>query len=51
MSKYYVTTSIPYVNADPHIVFVLELVYADVLARTARARGFDVIFSTGCLVR
>ena len=47
MNKYYVTTSIPYVNADPHIGFALELIYADVLARTARARGYDVIFSTG----
>lgn len=47
MSKYYVTTSIPYVNAEPHIGFALELLYADVLARYARARGEEVIFSTG----
>ncbi|HVW23212.1 MAG TPA: methionine--tRNA ligase [Candidatus Saccharimonadales bacterium] len=47
MSKYYVTTSIPYVNADPHIGFAMELLYADVLARAARQRGDDVIFSTG----
>ncbi len=47
MSKYYVTTSIPYVNADPHIGFALELLYADVLARYARSRGDDVLFSTG----
>jgi methionyl-tRNA synthetase len=47
MSKYFVTTSIPYVNADPHIGFAMELLYADVLARYARQQGSDVIFSTG----
>jgi methionyl-tRNA synthetase len=47
MSKYYVTTSIPYVNAKPHIGFAMELLYADVLARAARARGDEVIYSTG----
>ena len=45
--NYYVTTSIPYVNADPHIGFGLELIYADVLARYARQRGDTVIFTTG----
>jgi len=47
MSKYFVTTSIPYVNADPHIGFAMELLYADVLARHARGKGNEVIFSTG----
>jgi len=47
MGKYYVTTSIPYVNGDPHIGFAMELLYADVLARWARQRGDDVIFCTG----
>ena len=47
MAKYYVTTSIPYVNGDPHIGFAMELVYADVLARRARQQGADVVFSTG----
>lgn len=45
--NYYVTTSIPYVNAEPHIGFGMELLYADVLARYARAQGKPVIFSTG----
>lgn len=45
--KYYVTTSIAYVNAPPHIGYALELLQADVLARAARQRGDDVIFSTG----
>lgn len=47
MSKYFVTTSIPYVNGEPHIGFAMELLYADVLARRARQQGDDVIFSTG----
>jgi methionyl-tRNA synthetase len=47
MSDYYVTTSIPYVNAEPHIGFAMELLYADVLARWARQRGDNVIYSTG----
>jgi methionyl-tRNA synthetase len=47
MSKYYVTTSIPYVNGDPHIGFAMELLYGDVLARQARQQGDEVIFSTG----
>lgn len=45
--NYYVTTSIPYVNGEPHIGFAMELVMADVLARSARAQSRSVIFSTG----
>ncbi len=47
MSKFYVTTSIPYVNADPHIGFAMELLYGDVLARSARQHGDEVIYCTG----
>ncbi|MBU6388819.1 methionine--tRNA ligase [Patescibacteria group bacterium] len=47
MSARYLTTTLPYVNADPHIGFALEIVQADVLARTWRASGDDVLFSTG----
>jgi methionyl-tRNA synthetase len=47
MSKYYVTTSIPYVNGEPHLGHAMEFVMADALARAARARGETVIFSTG----
>ncbi|HEY6740433.1 MAG TPA: methionine--tRNA ligase, partial [Actinopolymorphaceae bacterium] len=43
----YVTTSIPYVNADPHLGFALEAVQADVLARHRRARGDDVRLQSG----
>lgn len=45
--NYYVTSSIPYVNGDPHIGHALEFVMADVLARAARKKGYDVLFSTG----
>lgn len=45
--NYYVTTSIPYANGEPHLGHALEFIYADVLARTARAAGDTVIFSTG----
>lgn len=45
--KYYITTSIPYVNGPPHIGHALEFVMADTLARAARAQGKPVIFSTG----
>lgn len=47
MSARYLTTTLPYVNADPHIGFALELVQADVLARVWRAAGDDVFFNTG----
>lgn len=45
--KKYITTTLPYVNADPHIGFALEIVQADVIARTWRQQGFDVVFNTG----
>lgn len=43
----YVTTTIPYVNAPPHIGFALELVQADATARYHRLVGSDVRFQTG----
>lgn len=45
--NYYVTTSIPYVNAEPHIGFGMELVMADVLARAARLQNKPTLFCTG----
>jgi methionyl-tRNA synthetase len=47
MSNFYVTTSIPYVNSEPHIGFGMELVAADVLARYMRQYKTPVIFTTG----
>jgi methionyl-tRNA synthetase len=45
--NYFICTSIPYVNGEPHIGHALEFVMSDVLARAARQRGDTVIFSTG----
>ena len=45
--KFYITTTLPYVNADPHIGFALEVIQADVLARYYKNLGFDVFFNTG----
>jgi methionyl-tRNA synthetase len=47
MSKFYITTSIPYANGDPHIGFAMELIQADVLARYHRLIGDGVYFLTG----
>ncbi len=44
---FYVTTTLPYVNANPHIGFALEITEADVIARYQRLLGKDVFFNTG----
>ena len=45
--KFYITTSIAYVNAAPHIGFALEAVQADALARWHKQKEEDVFFLTG----
>lgn len=47
MRARYLTTTLPYVNAKPHMGFALEIVQADAYARTARLNGDTVIFNTG----
>lgn len=48
MSKpFYLTTTLPYVNSDPHIGFALEIVQADILARYRKLIGDEVFFTTG----
>lgn len=44
---HYLTTTLPYVNADPHVGHALEFVQADALARAWRSAGEEVFFSTG----
>ena len=44
---FYLTTTLPYVNADPHIGFALEIVQADIIARYRRLTGQEVFFTTG----
>ena len=43
----YITTTLPYVNSDPHIGFAYEIVNADALARYWRLMGDEVFFNTG----
>ena len=43
----YITTTLPYVNAEPHIGNAVEMVQADALARTWRLQNDDVFFTTG----
>ncbi|KND50159.1 MAG: methionyl-tRNA synthetase [Parcubacteria bacterium C7867-008] len=43
----YITTTLPYVNADPHIGFAVELIQADILTRIWRQSGETVFFNTG----
>ena len=44
---FYITTTLPYVNADPHIGFALEAVHTDIVARYKRLMGNEVFFTTG----
>ncbi len=47
MSARYLTTTLPYVNASPHLGHALEFVQADALVRIWRAKGEEVFFNTG----
>ena len=47
MTSTYITTTIPYVNARPHLGHALELVQDDALARHYRGRGDRVRFQAG----
>ncbi len=48
MSKtFYITTTLPYVNADPHIGFAMEIIRADIIARSKKLQGYEVFFNTG----
>ncbi len=45
--KFYITTAIPYVNADPHIGHALEFIQADAIYRYNKLAGFDTFLTTG----
>lgn len=48
MSKnFYITTTLPYVNAKPHIGFAMEIIRADSIARYKKTKGYNVFFNTG----
>ncbi len=44
---FYITSSIPYVNAEPHVGTAYEIIACDFVARYRRLRGDDVWFLTG----
>jgi methionyl-tRNA synthetase len=44
---FYVTSAIPYVNAEPHVGTAYEIIACDMLARYQRSRGGRVHFLTG----
>ena len=44
---FYLTTTLPYVNSDPHIGHAMEFVRADIIARYKKLQGFDIFFNTG----
>jgi len=47
MKSFYITTSLPYVNAAPHVGFAMEAIEADTLARFQKQRGWEVRLQTG----
>lgn len=47
MKNFYITTTLPYVNAEPHVGFAMELIRADALARFKKLQGYEVFFNTG----
>jgi len=48
MSKtFFLTTTLPYVNAPLHMGHALEFVRADTIARYKKLNGYDVFFNTG----
>ena len=48
MSKpFYITTTLPYVNAPLHMGHALEFIRADTIARYKKLVGYDVFFNTG----
>ena len=46
-NAFYLTTTLPYVNAEPHIGFALEIVHADIAARYHKLREDEVFLNTG----
>lgn len=44
---FYLTTTLPYVNSDPHIGFALEIIRADMVVRYQKLMGREVFFNTG----
>lgn len=47
MRKFYITTPIYYVNAEPHIGSSYTTIMGDIIARYKRMMGYDVFYLTG----
>ena len=47
MKKFYITTPIYYVNAEPHIGSSYTTIMGDIIARYKRMMGYDVFYLTG----
>jgi len=46
-NNFYLTTTLPYVNAPLHMGHALEFVRADAIVRYKKLTGYDVFFNTG----
>lgn len=46
-NRQYITTTLPYVNSDPHIGFAMEIIRADIVARWNVLQGKETFFNTG----
>src|SRR3989338_3221208 len=46
-NTFYITTTLPYVNAPLHLGHATEIIRADTIARYKKLVGFDVFFNTG----
>lgn len=44
---FYITTTLPYVNAEAHMGHALEFIRADAIARYKHLNGHEVLFNTG----
>ncbi|MFM7088419.1 MAG: methionine--tRNA ligase [Candidatus Paceibacterota bacterium] len=44
---FYITTTLPYVNAELHMGHALEFIRTDAIARYKKLIGYDVFFNTG----
>ena len=46
-NNFYLTTTLPYVNAELHMGHALEFIRADAIARYKKLVGYEVFFNTG----
>ncbi len=46
-NNFFISTAIPYANAEPHMGHAIEFLYTDVIARYQRLIGNDVFFLSG----